>query len=105
MSAPSPSTLTSPAETLHAEEVKRTRELLRIGWLVAAGVLATLAILPGDRRIAIALAASLVVGVIGSIWMDRRLRDPRRYSAARMNALAIVAIVCGQLGILYVGVF
>ncbi len=94
-----------PADALHAEEVRRTRELLRIGWLVAAFVLASLAIVPGDRRIAIALAAAVGAGVLGSAWMYHRLRDPRRYAAAPMNALALVALVCGQLGILHVGVF
>jgi len=104
-SLPTTSTLSSAADALRAEEVKRTRELLRIGWLVAAGVLAALALTPGDRPLAAALAAALAAGVLGSAWMYHRLRDPRRYSAAQMNALALAAIVCGQLGILYVGVF
>jgi serine/threonine-protein kinase len=37
--------------------------------------------------------------------MYDQLRDPARYRPARMNLLAVAAIVCGQLGILYVGAF
>ena len=54
------------------------------------------------------LAQSLVVlgiGVLDSVALYDRLRDPKRYSAARMDALALVALACGQLGILYVGAF
>ena len=100
-----PITLSSPADALHAEEVKRTRELLRIGWLIAIGVVAALAIVPGDQRLALALIIALGIGVLDSVALYDRLRDPRRYSAARMNLLALVAVVCGQLGILYVGAF
>ncbi|MEO8703092.1 MAG: serine/threonine-protein kinase, partial [Kofleriaceae bacterium] len=34
-----------------------------------------------------------------------RLRDPANYDSVRMNALAVVAVVAGQLGILYTGAF
>ncbi|HMG21913.1 MAG TPA: serine/threonine-protein kinase [Kofleriaceae bacterium] len=98
-------TLASPRDALHAEEVRRTRALLRVGWVIAVGVAIALPIVPGDRRIAWALDAVLAVGVIGSAWTYRELRDPARYRAARMNLLAIAGIVCGQLGIFYVGAF
>jgi serine/threonine-protein kinase len=52
-----------------------------------------------------ALATTVVAGVIGSMWMHHRLGDPHRSSAAPENALALVAVACGQLGILYVGAF
>jgi serine/threonine-protein kinase len=97
--------LASPSDALHAEEVRRTRAFLRLGWVIAIGVAIALPIVPGDRRIAWALLAALAVGVIGSAWMYRELRDPSRYRAARMNLLALAGIVCGQLGILYVGAF
>jgi tRNA A-37 threonylcarbamoyl transferase component Bud32 len=103
-----PASTTEPGsaiDALHAEEVKRTREFLRIGWIIAIGVLISLPIVPGARPIAIALAAALVIGVAGSVWMHDQLRDPTRYDPARLNALAFVGVVCGQLGILYVGAF
>jgi eukaryotic-like serine/threonine-protein kinase len=97
--------LASAADALRVEEVRRTRAFLRVGWMIALGVVIALPIVPGDRRIAIALFAALVAGVIGSVWMYDQLRDPARYHPARMNVLALAGIVCGQLGILYVGAF
>ena len=100
-----PALLASPADALRVEEVRRTRALLRVGWMIAVGVVIALPIVPGDRRIALGLFAALAVGVAGSAWMYHQLRDPGRYRPARMNLLALAGIVCGQLGILYVGAF
>jgi hypothetical protein len=97
--------LASPADALRVEEVRRTRAFLRISWMIALGVGVALPIVPGDRRIAWALCAALATGVLGSAWLYHQLRDPARYRPARMNGLALVGIVCGQLGILYVGAF
>ena len=92
--------LTTAASALRVEEVRRTRELLRIGWAVAGGVLLALLFLPGDRRLGLALAISIVAGVAGSASLSHRLRDPERYDARRMIALALICVACGQLGIL-----
>ena len=97
--------LASPADALRVEEVRRTRALLRVSWLIAVGAVVALPIVPGDRRIAQALLAALVISAIASGWMHHRLRDPASYRPARMNLLALAGIVCGQLGILYVGAF
>ena len=96
---------TNPAEALHAEEIKRTRELLRVGWLIAVGAAISLAVLPGDRRIALAIAVTLAVGVAVSAWLHRDLRDATHYDLRKLNLVAIAAVACGQLGILYVGAF
>jgi len=98
-------TLTSAADALAAEEVRRTRELLPVSWIIGVGVLGAIWLVPGDRRIAVALAISVALGLAGSVWMYSRLADPKGYDAMRMNVLALLAVVCGQLGILYVGVF
>ncbi|HET7503145.1 MAG TPA: serine/threonine-protein kinase [Kofleriaceae bacterium] len=98
-------TLTSPADALRDEEIDRTRTFLRMGWLVAAGTTTAIFAVPGNPEIARALLASLAVAVLGSVWTYRELRTPARYSVRRLDALAFAAIVCGQLGILYVGVF
>jgi tRNA A-37 threonylcarbamoyl transferase component Bud32 len=97
-------TLTSAADALRDEEVERTRTFLRMGWIVAAGTALAMLAVPGDRRIAIALLASLGFALLVSLWIHRELRSAR-YSVRRLDALAFAAIVCGQLGILYVGTF
>jgi serine/threonine-protein kinase len=103
--APSPGAMTNAADALRAEEVRRTRDLLRIGWLVAVGVAAAVLLTPGNARIGTALLVALAAAAAGSIWLHAQLADPSRYSPARMNVLALLAIICGQLGILYVGAF
>jgi len=98
-------TLTSAADALRGEELERTRTLLRMGWMVAAGVALAVLVVPGDPRIAAALLATLAVTVLGSLWSYRELRATSRTNVRRLDALAVLAIVCGQLGILYVGIF
>jgi len=98
-------TLSSAVDALHAEEVRRTRGFLRVGWVFALGVLAVLPVLPGDPRLAYALAVAVCVGLAGSLWLYARLADPAEYDTARMSLLAVVAVACGQLGILYTGAF
>src|SRR5262245_21227118 len=97
--------LESPSDALHVEEIRRTRALLRVGWVIAVGVAIALPLVPGDRGIAAALYAALAVGATASGWTYRELRDPARYRPARMNLLALIGVVCGQLGIFYVGAF
>ena len=99
------SSLANAADALRLEEVKRTREILRIGWIVALGAAVAVLIAPGDPQIRKALLAALGSGVVGSAWMHLQLANPQRFSPARMNLLAAIAVICGQLGILYVGAF
>jgi serine/threonine-protein kinase len=99
-----PTTLTTAADALRGEEITRTRVFIRIGWLIAAGVAVAMLALPGDVRIRNALLATLGVTVLGSIWVYRELAQ-REYDVRIMHVIAFAAIVCGQLGILYVGVF
>jgi serine/threonine-protein kinase len=98
-------TLTSPADALRDEEVERTRTFLRVGWIVAAGVVAAIFIVPGDRRIAGALVASLVLAVLGSVWIYHELRASAKTNMRRLDLLAFAVILCSQLGVLYVGIF
>ena len=100
-----PTTLTTAADALHGEEVARTKLFLQLGWLVAACVGAALFALPGDPRIARALLAVLAITTLGSVWAYLRLRDPSSYDPRQLNVLAFAAIVCGELGNLYVGIF
>jgi len=98
-------TLTSAADALRDEEVTRTRTFLRTGWVVAAGVAGAIFAVPGDRRIAAALLVCLALTGLGSLWIYRDLRISARTNVRRLDALAFAAIVCTQLGVLYVGIF
>ncbi len=96
------STLTTAASAMHSEEVSRTRVFVQIGWLVTVCVVLATLVLPGNTQIRNALLATLGVGVLGSITAYRSLDD--RYEPRMMAVLAVVAVIAGQLGILYVGV-
>ncbi len=95
--------MTTASDALRDEEVERTRSFLRVGWVVAAGVVAMIFALPGNRQIATALLAVLAVGVVGSFWLYRELRSTARFDPSKMTVLALTCVVCGQLGVLYVG--
>jgi eukaryotic-like serine/threonine-protein kinase len=99
------SSMVSPADALRAEEIKRTRGLLGVGWIAGAVVALAVLVAPGDRRIAAALLALLGVGMLGAIWLQRELRDVTRYRTSTMTLLALVAVACGVLGVLYTGTF
>src|SRR5258706_10317645 len=102
---PAVSLTTNLADASRVEEVRRTRTMLEMGWIVAVIVTILVVRAPGDPRIRLVLLVSLGLGVAGSVWVHAQLADAARYSPARMNVLAILAIVCGQLGICYVGAF
>jgi len=99
------STLTTSADALYDEEVGRTRVFLKVGWVVALGVVGMVFVTPGDRRIATALLALVGLGVISSAWLYHQLREPARFEQRKLSALAFLCVVAGQLGVLYVGVF
>ena len=101
----SQSTMTNAADALRAEEVKRTRVLLRAGWIAGLVVAGAVLIAPGDPRIATALLATLAVGLVASGWLQRELRDPARFRTSTMTLLALIAVFCGVLGLLYTGTF
>ncbi|HSD87455.1 MAG TPA: serine/threonine-protein kinase, partial [Kofleriaceae bacterium] len=97
--------MTTAAEAMRSEEVERTRWFLQLGWIVAAFVIAIVLVVPGDRRIALALIATVSLGLAISILLHRELRDPSKFDARKLTALAFICVICGQLGLLYVGLF
>jgi len=100
-----PTTMTTAADALHDEEVVGTRKFLRLGLLVAIGVVPMVLIVPGDRRIAMVLLGVLAATWLGSLWMYRRLAPPAKFDARLLNPIAVGAIAVGVLGILYAGMF
>jgi hypothetical protein len=95
----------SAVDAMYADEIRRTRGFMRVGWVFALAVLIAIPILPGSRTLAYALAAAMIASLAGSVWMYRRLADEARDHQLPMVVLAFLAVVCGQLGILYTGAF
>ena len=98
-------TLTTAADALHDEEVQRTRAFLRMGWAVAIAVITATVLLPGNGQLRVALLIATAIAVLASMWIYVQLDNPLRYDQRKITALALVCIVCGQLGIFYVGYF
>ncbi len=98
-------TLTTATDALRTEEVERTRAFLRMGWGLGIGVFVLALAIPGDRRIATALLSLVGIGMLASVWLYAELSDPNRFDARKLSALALWCVLCGQLGILYVGQF
>jgi serine/threonine-protein kinase len=98
-------TLTTAVDALRGEEVERTRAFLRMGWLVGVAVAVATIAVPGDPSLRNALLATLAVTVLGTLWAYRQLDDRLNYQPRIMHVVAFASIVCGQLGVLYVGAF
>jgi tRNA A-37 threonylcarbamoyl transferase component Bud32 len=98
------STMSNAASALHADEVKRTRALLRVGWVVAAVAAIAIVLTPGNAQLGMVLLATLAACVAGSAWLYAWLREAE-HSTWQMNALALACVIAAALGILYVGVF
>jgi tRNA A-37 threonylcarbamoyl transferase component Bud32 len=103
--ASAPTTMTTAADALHDEEVVGTRAFLRLGLIVALGVIPMVLIVPGDPRLARLLLGALAVTGVAALWMYRKLAPPANVDPWLMNPIAVAAIACGVLGILYCGMF
>jgi serine/threonine-protein kinase len=97
--------MTTAADALHDEEVVGTRKFLRLGLLIALGVVPMILIVPGNPSLARSLLVVLGATCLGSLWMYRRLAPPAKFDARLLNPIALGAIAVGVLGILYVGMF
>ena len=100
-----PTTMTTATDALQDEEVVRTRTFLRLGWVFAACFALAILALPGDVRLGRILIGVIAATAIGAAWMERRVRITGRVDARPLNVLAFLAIACGELGILYTGIF
>ncbi|HEY4057947.1 MAG TPA: serine/threonine-protein kinase [Kofleriaceae bacterium] len=96
-------TMTTSADALHDEEVERTRGFLRIGWLVAVAVIAMVLLTPGNQLIGRSLIGLVGVGVVASLLLHHELRDAAQFRQWKLTALALLCVICGHLGVLYVG--
>src|SRR5450755_1450686 len=98
-----PTTMTTAADALHDEEVVRTRMFLRLAWIVAIAAALAVWVLPGNRDVGRVLLVMIGVTTVGALVLYRHLRKATKVDPRPINVLAVAAILCGHLGILYVG--
>jgi len=95
----------TPRETLHVQEIERTRVFTTTVVIFAGLVAISLSLIGGDpvakRVLLVALAA--IAGSCG--WLRWTLRSDENYSVARTTIVAYVAVLGAFTGIWYFGVF
>jgi tRNA A-37 threonylcarbamoyl transferase component Bud32 len=95
----------TPRETLHLQEVARTRVFVIVVAIFATLVAATLGLLGGDptaRRLFMFASAAIV---LSCGWFGWQLRRDEGYTIARATAVAYVSILSAFAGVWYFGVF
>ena len=94
----------TPRETLHLQEIERTRFFTSMVVWFAALVIATLAVLGGDPQAKRIFILSLL-GIAGACgWLRWELRRDEGYTIERATAVAYVTIVGAFTGIWFFGV-
>lgn len=99
------SIVTSPMEALLLAEVGRTRNFLWVVYLICALVLGLLPVLSGSPEVEIALAAAIVICAALAGYLHLSIRDPARYTSARVLPVAWWTAVTSSIAVLYWGVF
>ena len=92
-------------DAMRDEEIARTRQFIRMGWLLSVFAIGTVFVIDTPRALAIAFIAGLVIGMIISFGFHRAFADPRSYTERRLGVLAVICIVNGHLAVLLYGAY
>jgi eukaryotic-like serine/threonine-protein kinase len=95
----------TPRETLHLQEIARTRVFVVIAAIFAALVSLTLSLLGGDPVAKDIFYFASVAIVVSCSWLGWKLRRDEEYTIARATAVAYVSILSAFAGVWYFGVF
>jgi serine/threonine-protein kinase len=93
------------AEAMHAEEVRRTRQFIMVGWAVSVLALGGIPMLGGAWWMNIALAIALLWGMALSFFFWRRWADPAKFSGKQLTTLGVFAIINTNVSMMFFGVF
>ena len=95
----------TPRETLHLQEVARTRVFVIVAAVFAVVVAATVSLLGGDPTArGIFLFASAAI-VLSCGWLGWKLRRDDGFTIARVTVVAYITLTSAFAGIWYFGVF
>jgi hypothetical protein len=91
--------------TLRDEEVRAARTMIRMGrWMGLAAIL-PMPWLGGEPVVALVFATSVIAAIVVGLVIERRIRQPERYTEAAMLTMGLVVVVAGLAGMLYYGIF
>lgn len=97
--------IVSPRDTLHLEEVRRTRAFTTISLPLALVVLGALPLVGGDARAKLVVAAGMLLIAGAALVLRWVLRRDEGYSVGRALAFGFTCIVGGYAGIYFFGMF
>jgi hypothetical protein len=97
--------LATPRQTLHAEEIARSRVFVLVAGLFASFVALMLPILGGDRTARTVLLAGLLVVIVHCIWFGWQLRRDQGYTLTRANVFTFVCLSTTYTSIWFFGIF
>jgi hypothetical protein len=97
--------LTTMADALLEDEVRRTREFISLGWLASLGAMGAVPFVDAPRAMAIAFIAAMTWGIVMSFYFWRRFADPARYGEGPLLVLGVLAIINSHVAILFFGVY
>lgn len=97
--------LTTTAEAMRHEEIRRIRHFIALGWLLSVATMGLVPLLDTPRWMDITFIGALVWGMIASFYFHRRFADPERYSVTQMARLAVIATINTHVVIFYFGAF
>ena len=95
----------TPRETLHFQEIARTRMFAELVIAFMALVMLTLLFVGGDPGAKRLFLASLVAIAASCVWLRWRLRTDEGFSVVQTTSVAYVTIVGAFTGIWFFGVF
>ena len=97
--------LNTVADVMHAEEVRRTRQFIALGWAISVAAIGAVPFLDAPRYMSIAMVAALVWGIVMSSYFYRRFADPTKYSENQMVVLGALATVNTHVAVFFFGTF
>jgi len=97
--------LTTTAEALRHEEIRRIRHFIALGWLLSVATMGLVPLLDTPRWMDIAFIGALVWGIVASFYFHQRFADPLRYSITQMATLGVIATINTHVVIFYFGAF
>jgi serine/threonine-protein kinase len=96
-------TLSTAEDALNFEEVKRTRAMIRFGWIASVIAIGLVPAFGGHPVLQGACIGALLFGIVTSIGFYRRLHDPANLTPRWIFWISIMCAFNAQICLLYFG--
>ena len=96
--------LVTPRETLHAQEIARTRIFVKLAFGLAVAVALSMVVLPGDKIAKLIVFACTLAVMGATTWLGIVIRTDEGYTIERAVFVGFVCIFAAYAGIYFFGV-